>query len=248
MDWDPPMIWDRMAAFLKGIAATLPERPRALLLVSAHWLEPSCQVTGGAQPPLIYDYQGFPPHTYQLQYPAPGNPALAQRVAGLLEAAGIPAHMALERGFDHGVFIPLLLMFPAADIPVVQLSLLNSLDPGAHLAMGKALAPLRDEGVLIIGSGMSFHNMRAYGDARFGPVSEQFDAWLTATVESVPNLREVALTHWAQAPAARLSHPPRAEEHLLPLMVAVGAAGDAAGQRVYADQVMTAALSGFRFG
>lgn len=248
MDWDPPDAWNRTASFLKGMAATLPQRPRAIVLVSAHWLESSFSVTSGTQPELIYDYYGFPPHTYELQYPAPGEPQLAARITELLGRQQLPSQANPGRGFDHGMFIPLMLMFPNADIPVVQLSLRKDLDPGVHLKAGKALESLRDEGVLIIGSGMSFHNMRAYGDPRFGPVSDEFDRWLSGAVEAEPHQRHQALVDWAQAPSARLSHPPRAEEHLLPLMVAAGAAGEDKGQRVFSDRVMETTLSAFSFG
>ena len=248
MDWNPPHAWDRMAGFLKGLAATLPAPPSAIVVVSAHWLEGAFSVTSGARPDLIFDYHGFPPHTYALQYPAPGDPALATRVAGLLADAGLPAQQNASRGFDHGMFIPMLLMFPGADIPVVQLSLSTTLDPALHLAAGRALQALRQEGVLIIGSGMSYHNMRGYGDPRSGPISDEFDAWLTAAVQAAPPQRQQSLIDWAQAPSARLSHPPRAEEHLLPLMVVAGAAGEDAGQKVFTDRVMETTLSAFRFG
>lgn len=248
MDWNPPNEWKRMEHYLRNAASRLPQRPKAILMVSAHWLEPVLSVTSSAQPALIYDYYGFPPHTYSLQYPAPGDPPLAARVVDLLGQAQLPARMDAQRGFDHGMFIPLMLIFPAADIPVVQLSLGQSLDPELHLHMGAALAPLRDEGVLIIGSGMSFHNLRTRGDPQYGPMSEQFDQWLTAAVESDPASRRQALLHWEQAPFARQCHPPRAEEHLLPLMVAAGAAGQDQGQRVYSDWAMERAMSGFSFG
>lgn len=248
MDWNPPTAWDAMAAFLKGIAQTLPQRPRAILLVSGHWLESQPSVTSGARPGLIYDYNGFPPHTYELRYPAPGDPALAAHVAELLAKAGIACRQDAERGFDHGVFIPLLLMFPEAEVPVVQLSLRSDLDAEAHLQLGRALAPLREEGVLIVGSGMSFHNMRGYGDPRFGPISDTFDAWLSAAVEAPPAEREALLRDWEQAPQARLCHPPRAEEHLLPLMVAAGAGADSVGRRVFSDRVLETTLSAYRFG
>lgn len=248
MDWNPPHTWDRMAAFLKGVAGTLPQAPRAIVVVSGHWLEPGFSVTGGARPPLIYDYSGFPAHTYELAYPAAGEPVLAARMARLLEIAGEPVRIDPQRGFDHGVFIPLKLMFPKADIPVVQLSLRRDMDPAAHIAAGRALAALRDEGVLIVGSGMSFHNMRGYGDARYTPVSAAFDGWLTATVESAAPRREALLREWASAPHARDSHPPGGEEHLLPLLVAAGAAGDSEGRRVYSEEVMKTTLSAFRFG
>jgi aromatic ring-opening dioxygenase catalytic subunit (LigB family) len=160
MDWNPPRAWDKMAAFLKGVAATLPRRPEAILVVSAHWLESGFHVTSAPRPELIYDYYGFPPHTYALKYPASGEPRLASRIAELLGQANLASHADPSRGFDHGMFIPLMLMFPEADIPVVQVSLRRDLDPARHLQAGQALAPLRDEGVLILGSGMSFHNMR----------------------------------------------------------------------------------------
>ncbi|NLG59256.1 MAG: dioxygenase [Gammaproteobacteria bacterium] len=248
MDWNPPGTWDRMAGFLKGIAGTLPERPRAVVVVSGHWLERDFALTGHASPPLVYDYSGFPAHTYELRYPAPGDPALAARIAGLLGDAGLPASVDLARGFDHGVFIPLKLVIPAADIPVVQLSLRRDLDPAAHIQAGRALAALRDEGVLILGSGMSFHNMRGYGAARYTPMSARFDEWLTAAVEAPPTERDALLRDWSGAPHARDSHPPGAEEHLLPLMVAAGAAGDAPGRKVYSEEVMKTTLSAFRFG
>lgn len=247
MDWNPPDTWRGMAAFLKSVLDRLPARPRAILLVSAHWLEPRFSVTGTARPPLIYDYYGFPQHTYELTYPAPGAPALAERVGGLIGEAGLDARLDPQRGFDHGMFIPLKLVAPDADIPVVQLSLRRDLDPAAHLALGRALAPLRDEGVLIVGSGMSFHNMRAYGDARFTTVSEEFDDWLTDAVESPAERRDALLTGWTAAPHARLCHPVGGEEHLIPLLVAAGAGGEAPGRKIYSEIVMETAISAFRF-
>ncbi len=248
MDWNPADTWDRMAAFLKGVADTLPATPRAIVLVSGHWLEPGFSVTGNVRPPLIYDYSGFPAHTYELEYPAPGDPALADRIVELLGEAGEPARVDPRRGYDHGVFIPLKLVFPKADVPVVQLSLRRDMDPAAHIAAGRALASLRDEGVLIVGSGMSFHNMRGYGDPRYTPVSAAFDAWLTAAVESEPEQREALLRDWTAAPHARDSHPPGGEEHLLPLLVAAGAGAGSEGRKVYSEEVMKTTLSAFRFG
>ncbi|QTF58869.1 DODA-type extradiol aromatic ring-opening family dioxygenase [Stutzerimonas frequens] len=248
MDWNPPTAWNAMAGFLKGIAATLPARPTAIVLVSGHWLQSSFSVTTAARPTLIYDYHGFPPHTYELRYPAPGEPALAARIAGLLDAAALGGREDAQRGFDHGMFIPMKLMFPDADIPVVQLSLRSDLDPRAHIEAGRALQALRGEGVLIVGSGMSFHNMRGYGDPRFAAISDEFDHWLTAAVELPPDERDRALQRWEDAPAARLCHPPRAEEHLIPLLVAAGAAGDSNGRKVFSDRVMHTTLSAYRFG
>ncbi|WP_345936932.1 MULTISPECIES: DODA-type extradiol aromatic ring-opening family dioxygenase [Tistrella] len=248
MDWSPRDTWTRMGDFLRGLLASLPARPTAIIVVSAHWMTDDFAVTGGTAPGLLFDYYGFPPHTYELRYPAPGAPDLAARARALLTGAGFATATDNDRGFDHGVFIPLLLMAPAADIPVIQLSVRNDLDPAAHLAAGAALAALRDEGVLILGSGMSFHNMRGYGDPRFGPISDSFDGWLTGAVESDPATRNRALTQWDTAPSARLCHPPRAEEHLIPLMVAAGAGGGDAGTRIFSDRVMETTVSAFRFG
>jgi aromatic ring-opening dioxygenase catalytic subunit (LigB family) len=248
MEWSPKDAWNKMAAFLRGISNGLPQRPKAIVMVSAHWLESDFGVTSGSNPELIYDYYGFPPHTYQLRYPAPGQPHLAECIISMLGQAGVMGHTNASRGFDHGMFIPLMLMFPEADIPVVQLSLKNTLDPLSHLNAGKALQALRDEGVLIVGSGMSFHNMRGYGDPRFGPISDDFDRWLSVAAESEAPQRESALINWDQAPSARLCHPPRAEEHLLPLMLVAGAAGDDLGKKVFSDRVMETTVSAFRFG
>ena len=248
MESDPPDLWKGMEGFLRGIATTLPAPPKAILLVTGHWLGRGFLVGSGRQPGMLYDYYGFPLHTYQLQYPAPGDPELARQVRDRLLAAGLPAGEDADRGFDHGTFIPLMVMFPEARIPVVQMSLQASLDPALHLRAGAALAALREEGVLVVGSGMSFHNMRAYGDARFGPVSDAFDAWLGSAVAAPAAERTAALAGWEQAPAARLCHPPRGEEHLIPLLVAAGAAGEDAGVRVYGERIWHTMISGFRFG
>ena len=248
MDWNPPDAWDRMADFLRNLAVTLPRTPKAILMVSAHWLEPHVAVTSGVQPELIYDYYGFPPHTYELKYPAPGAPALAAEIVQTLSAAGIASAMDAQRGFDHGMFIPLKLIFPEANIPVVQLSLNDSLDPEQQLKTGRALEALRAQDVLIIGSGMSFHNMRAYGNPAYGPVSDNFDVWLTKAVESSPQERHQLLANWTQAPGARDCHPVRAEEHLLPLMTVAGAAGNDAGRKVFSDCVLETTLSAYTFG
>lgn len=248
MDWNPPDEWNRMADFLKNLAATLPRLPMAIVMVSAHWLEPHFAVTSAAQPELLYDYYGFPPHTYKLTYPAFGAPALAQQIVKTLTTAGIASASDAYRGFDHGMFIPLKLIFPLANIPVVQLSLHNSLDPELHLQAGRALETLRDQDILIIGSGMSFHNMRAYGNPQYGPVSDAFDDWLTQAIESGAQERYRSLANWEQAPGARQCHPPRAEEHLLPLMLIAGAAGQDAGRKVFSDRVMETTVSAFCFG
>lgn len=246
MDWPgDPHMWDRMAAFLKGLAASVGTRPKAVLVVSGHWEEPVFTVNAGAHPPLLFDYYGFPPHTYELKYPAPGSPALAARIQALLGQAGITSGADATRGLDHGVFVPFKLIFPDADVPIVQLSMKTGLDPREHLAAGQALAPLRDEGVLIVGSGMSFHNMRGFSPD-FRPASERFDEWLAHTVALPRAAREQALENWQEAPDARLVQP--RPDHLLPLMVAAGAAGDDAGRRVFQDAVMNVVVSASRFG
>jgi aromatic ring-opening dioxygenase catalytic subunit (LigB family) len=247
MYWNPPDAWNKMADFLKNLSKTLPTQPRAILMVSAHWLGSPVSVTGGNRPNLIYDYYGFPEHTYALEYPAKGDPNLASSVVNQLKSSNIDAVINPERGFDHGMFIPMMLMFPKADIPVIQLSLNQNLDPQTHLQLGAALEPFRKQGLLIIGSGMSFHNMRGYGNPQFAPISDAFDEWLTHVVESNADERNQALMHWEQAPFARLCHPPRQEEHLLPLMVIAGAASKSQGRKVFSDRVMETTLSAFIF-
>lgn len=248
MDWNPPGIWDNMAAYLRGLAATLPEKPKGIVVVSAHWEEDVFAVGSNARPPLIYDYYGFPPHTYQLRYDAPGAPALAARLHDRLHAQGLPTKLDPVRGLDHGVFIPFKLIYPDADIPVLQLSLKADLDPAAHLAAGRAIAPLRDDGILIVGSGMSYHNLQKFmrGGGGHIPESDAFDTWLTAAVSAPPMQRNALLEHWHDAPYAQNVHP--REEHLMPLMTVAGAAGDDRGVRIFSDRVMGAMISGYQFG
>jgi len=241
----PPDLWDRMAAYLRGIDASLGARPKAVLVISAHWEAPVPTVNVLARPPLLYDYYGFPEHTYRLTYAAPGSPALAARVRELLAKAGIASAEDSERGLDHGVFIPFKLIYPGADVPVVQLSLQQGLDPASHLAMGRALAPLRDEGVLIVGSGMSYHNLRELFNGADSRLAGEFDAWLAQAVVE-PAGRDDSLSAWSEAPGARASHP--RSEHLLPLMVAAGAAEGERGKRTYHEKLMGKAISGFQFG
>jgi aromatic ring-opening dioxygenase catalytic subunit (LigB family) len=244
-----PHAWDAMASYLRGIAASIGAMPRAILAISAHWETPRPTVMTAERPSMLFDYYGFPEHTYRLRYPAPGSPALASRVRALLSAAGIASDEDAARGYDHGVFVPFLLMFPDAEIPVVQLSLRADLDPAAHLAIGHALAPLRDEGVLIIGSGMSYHNLRRFWstDAHDVNAASAFDAWLADAVETRDaDDRGARLADWANAPGARTAHP--RSEHLLPLMVAAGAGGEDRGARTYSDRIFGKAVSGCRFG
>lgn len=246
MDW--PETWDRMAAYLRSVSQSLPQKPDAILVVSGHWETSVPTVTSAAHPPLIYDYYGFPPHTYHLRYPAPGSPALATQVQDLLTKAGIPNAADPERGLDHGVFIPFMLAFEKADIPVVELSLQQDLNAGDHLRIGQALAPLRDQNVLIVGTGLTYHNLRHFmgENPQSNAVSHEFDTWLTAALCAPEANRNTALRHWDTAPGARICHP--REEHLLPLMVAAGAARADRGVQTYRDTVMGKALSGFQFG
>ncbi len=243
--WGPADTWQSTQRFLEGLAATLPVVPKAILVISGHWEEPAFTASTVADPRLIFDYHGFPEHTYQLTWPAPGDPELANRVVELLKTAGLPAGTSESRGFDHGVFVPLKVAFPEATIPVVTLSLAESLDPALHLAAGRALAPLRDEGVLIVASGMSFHNLRAYFRPDTAERAREFDAWLTKAVESPRAERDALLKAWRDAPSAVYSHP--REEHLAPLFVAAGAGGDGPGKRVFTDEPMGAAISAYRF-
>jgi aromatic ring-opening dioxygenase catalytic subunit (LigB family) len=239
-----PHAFDQLGRYFSGLLADLPERPKAVLIVSAHWEEVLPTVSTAPQPGMLFDYYGFPPHTYQLSYPAAGSPALAAKVKTLLATAGIACGTDDKRGFDHGVFVPMLMIDPAADLPVVMLSLQQDLDPARHLAIGRALAPLRDQGVLILGSGSSFHNLRTYFNGAPEQAAE-FDHWLTET-STTPAGREQRLTDWAQAPSAKACHP--REEHLLPLMVAAGAAQGEAGRRVFHDLIGGKPMSGYSFG
>lgn len=246
MDGDYRRAHAKLEASLQALPATLPEKPKAILMISAHWEEAAFTVTTSPAPGMLYDYGGFPAHTYEVVYPAPGDPVLAERVVQLIEAAGLPAARNAQRGYDHGAFCTLVPMYPDADVPVVQLSLKRGLSPADHLALGRALAPLRDEGVLILGSGFSFHNLRQYGVVGREP-SAAFDAWLQTAVPNAEG-RDEQLMAWALAPAARIAHP--REEHLLPLMVAAGAAeGDTGSCNYHETEFMGGVTaSSFRFG
>jgi len=213
---------------LKQLAGEL-EKPSAIVVISAHWEAERPTLTSGTSPELIYDYYGFPEESYDIEYPAPGQPELALEIASLMNRQGIDTVLDAKRGFDHGLFVPLKIMYPDADIPCIQLSLISSLDPDAHIRIGEALADLPDENLLILGSGFSFHNMRAF----FAPASEEtrtlnvsFEQWLIETCTS-PDLDEAErrsrLVNWASAPGALYCHP--REEHLLPLHVCYGVAG-----------------------
>ncbi len=231
-----------MGDFLAQFNRLLPATPSAILVVTAHWEARVATLTGGQHPALIYDYYGFPRETYAITYPAPGAPALADKAAALLRQAGIGVAVDPEYGWDHGVFIPLKLMYPRADIPVLAMSLKAGLDPNEHSAIGAALRPLRDDGVLVMGSGMSYHNLGQMGN---GAAAAEFDRWLDGALSGDAAQRRGQLARWAQAPSGRMSHP--REEHLLPLMVASGAGGDAPARKLWGGAVGPTAVSAWAF-
>jgi 4,5-DOPA dioxygenase extradiol len=238
----------QLIGFLKGLAQQLP-KPDAIVLVSAHWESAQPSVYVDKAPGLLFDYYGFPPETYRFTYPAPGSPVLAGRIKDLLQQQGLACLPSAGRGYDHGTFVPMLLVYPQADIPIVQLSLLEGLDATAHLRMGAALQQLRQENVAIIGSGMSFHNLRAiFAGPRpeLQQASSDFAHWLVQTMTD-STLSEAerlhALAQWQQAPHASFCHP-RAE-HLLPLHVCAAAAGGAAAQLLFDAPLLGHRVNGF---
>lgn len=238
---------EQLAGFLRALPSLAGHKPRALLVISAHWEERVPTLLAGAHPPLLFDYYGFPPESYELTWPAPGAaPELRQRVLQLLTRAGFESALDHERGFDHGTFVPLKLAYPHADVPVLQLSLVRGLDPAQHLRLGAALAPLRDEDVLILGSGMSFHNLRAFGDPGARSQAQQFHDWLEETAALEPRERTERLVGWASAPGAHSSHP--REEHLLPLMVVAGAAAADRGRTAFRGTVLGMPVCALCFG
>ena len=228
-----------MVDFMLQLPSQL-RRPDAILVVSAHWEESAATLTGAEAPALFYDYYGFPDAAYQLTYPAPGSPALAARIAASLSDNKIPARVDAQRGLDHGSFIPLKLMYPQADIPTLQLSLLRGLNPAAHIALGKALRDLMAENILVIGSGFSFHNMRAFSWENINapdPANDAFQDWLIEVNSGSMSQaeREQRMIAWDMAPSARYCHP--REEHLLPLHVCLGMAGGP-GKVVFDDRIL----------
>jgi len=228
-----------MVQFMEALPAKL-RKPTAILVISAHWEAPEATLTGGETPPLLYDYYGFPEKAYEITYPAPGNPRMVELVAGLLRKNGISPRIDTNRGFDHGMFIPLKLMYPDADIPTVQMSLLRNLDPVSHLNLGKALRPLMAQNILVLGSGFSFHNIGAFswhGKAAPDPRNEAFQNWLIdcCTGALSESERERRLSAWEEAPHARYCHP--REEHLLPLHVCAGMANKPA-RVIFDDNIL----------
>ena len=221
--------------FLRGLGAML-GRPESILMVSAHWDTESPAVSGAERPETIHDFYGFPPALYRLRYPAPGAPRLAKRVAGLLGGQGYKVDIDPERGLDHGAWTPLILGYPEADVPVAQFSIQSHLGPAHHLKIGEALRPLRDEGVLIVGSGGATHNLRELSRQRGNPVPQQwtaeFNDWLADAL--LARRTDDLVNYRARAPQAVRNHP--TDEHLIPLYVALGA-GDPGGstQRLHSS-------------
>ena len=222
-----------VAEFLQNYPTTIP-RPSCILIVSAHWLTSNTiKVTSGSSHPLLYDYYDFPSESYNYKYPAPGSPGIAQSIYETLRNSNIPCELEEKRGWDHGVFVPLMLMYPDASIPVVEISLNKNLDPAFHINVGKAISALRQQGVLIVGSGASFHNFGYFfatdpeTNRRGIEHSRVFNEFLVSTMVS-PNKtleeREALMVNWARAsPSAREAHPEHGEEHLIPLHVVFGA-------------------------
>lgn len=236
----------RLEASLREFPRRLGAQPRAILVVSGHWEERDFAVMASPAPGMVYDFGGFPDYLYQIRYPAPGSPELARQVHRLILQAGLSTHLDPARGFDHGTYSLLSVPYPEADVPVIQVAIQSDYDPESHLRLGRALGPLRDEGVLIIGSGMSYHNFHPRDPEQ---ESAQFDSWLEETlVKSGPKERSGRLLKWDRAPSARAAHP--REDHLIPLMVAVGAAEQEPAQVVYREAGFFGriAVSSYQFG
>lgn len=246
MDWSPigpKDTWYKMERWLRGLAQTLPRQPTAIVVISAHWETPQFSITAKSNPKLLFDYSGFPKETYELTYPAQGDFGLSKTIESLLSSAGLNPRMNHDRDFDHGVFIPLKLIYPEANIPIVQVSLRTGLDPEEHFRLGHALAPLRTQGVLLIGSGMSYHNLGEFFSGQ-PSASLEFDTWLTDAVES-PDLkkRKDLLLRWKGAPGARRAHP--REEHLIPLHVIAGSSDTTQGTKIFSDTIMGQKISAY---
>lgn len=238
-----------MVAFMRNLPAQLRE-PDAVLVISAHWEESTITVMNAEAPPLFYDYYGFPKEAYELTYPAPGSPALADRIVKVLQQKEFPVRTDAQRGFDHGLFIPLKLMYPQANIPALQISLLQGLDAAKHIALGNALNALMGENILVIGSGFSFHNMRAFswqGNSVEDTANDAFQNWLIEVMTRYPSQqeREQQMVAWEQAPAARYCHP--REEHLLPLHVCLGMANKPA-ELIFDDTILGKRAVAFLWG
>jgi aromatic ring-opening dioxygenase catalytic subunit (LigB family) len=243
--------WKPLGDFLSSIDASLGHRPKAILVISGHWDDEAVPtVSTSTAPGMLFDYYGFPDNTYKIQYAAKGSPEVATRVRELLSAAGIASAENKDRGFDHGVFVPLMMAYPDADVPVVMLSLQRNLDAADHIRIGKALTPLRDEDVLIITSGMSYHNMRMFGSEAPAHVQQaiRFDGWLKdAVAKPEQKDREATLIGWESNADAVACHYP-GSEHLTPLFVAEGASDGDIGSPIFTGSFLGKPYSAFRFG
>lgn len=221
---------------------------KAIILVTAHWEESKVTISSGEQHDLYFDYYGFPPETYKYRYDAPGDPELAKRIQATLQKAGIDSKLDPKRGWDHGVFVPMMLINPSADIPIIQISVLSNQDPEKHYKLGQVLYQFRKEGIAIFGSGMSYHNMREFQLSRHlkKVINEEFDEFLSNACTSSNDKRKAQLIVWDKQPGALEAHPPRAAEHLMPLIVIAGAGGEGPGERIFNwDMSGTFRLGGF---
>lgn len=234
-----PWIPDMRRAFaileesLARMPSELPERPKAILMISGHWETYDVSVMHAARPGMVYDYYNFPPHTYDVVYPSPGAPELAEQAADLIREAGFAVSLNETQGYDHGTFVPMQIMYPDADVPLFQVSIRKNYSPEEHFSIGRALAPLRDQGVLIVGSGLSYHNLRMFGPQAKVP-STAFDTWLKDTLALPAADRTRALIDWESAPYARVCH--KEEDHLVPLFAALGAAEEGAAIQTYHEE------------
>lgn len=235
--------------FLQAVPQQLIQ-PDVIVVVTAHWEAAPVEISTAAMPSMLFDYYGFPAESYELSYPAPGAPELGHSLVTALNEQGLPARENAERGYDHGTFVPLMLMFPNADIPVLQVSLNANLDAAEHVRYGKALGSVLPENTLVLGSGLSFHNLKSQfanmdNAHSASEESRQFDTWLAQSLTLPADDALERLENWTQAPHARYCHP--REEHLLPLHVCAGVAA-ARGQtieRLYSDVLMGHLVSAF---
>lgn len=239
---------NEMISFMKKLPEEL-IKPDAILVISAHWEEEVPTIIGNNKPSLFYDYYGFPKEAYDVKYSLPGNVEFAKQIKEVLESHKIQVEIDGKRGLDHGVFIPLLMMYPEADIPVTQISLIKGLAPEKHLSIGKFLSKLLKENMLVIGSGFSFHNMKAFdwtGKNITDEKNNEFQDWLieVCTEEYSQKNREDKLQNWEKAPNARYCHP--REEHLIPLHVCCGIAGGK-GKVIFDNYILGKRALAFRW-
>jgi aromatic ring-opening dioxygenase catalytic subunit (LigB family) len=256
MNGDLRQHFAKLESSLNALPQLLGAKPEVILVISGHWEQKDFAVMASPAPPMVYDFGGFPEYLYHVRYPAPGTPELARRIGDLIQDAGLPTHLDPERGFDHGAYSLLAVTYAEAKIPVLQVSIRSDYDPESHLRLGRALAPLRYDNVLIIGSGSSCHNLGAMMSQRMGfdpskiqDESAQFDAWLRETpVDSTPKQRTERLLNWERAPFARAAHPQ--EDHVVPLHAAVGAAEGESAQIIYHqdDFFDKITMSSYKFG